>query len=495
VWHATDDHPTKERHGGFLKKNLDGFYGFLLDGQQRLTSLSLAVRGESDGDLSTRSFFDVENECFYLGRSTQTVSKRVAHGDPLLVPLSDLVFTDNKIRRIQGMIDAIKERRKAEISGKVETTYRERLDRIAGLYDREVLCETFPEKTEEEAFELFSRLNKGGTTLSAGDVEGARLSSAHTKKIVGPMRAVAAEREMKAAGINFIFLLRCLVTVHRGNCSFSKLPKNWADDSKQVEQSWRSAEAALRATLKFARTELGWATRRWVPSIMAFIPVVFLLSQHRKESLQSSEKQHLREYLLLTGLRAIFRGSTETTVNSYVNAIRKSERRFSDACRALSAKVPANQRYKIKPEEIRTTSGMYAALMQVYLAFLVSSNAKSWPSGRSLEDIIQQELPNDPLAVHHIFPKRFMDDFPPEKLNTMANYAILSQADNAVLGDRDPFEVWRSLRSNQREWATAQLCFGVAKEDLLNTQEYEDFISFRAEQLADKLNGYLDLRR
>ena len=83
--------------------------------------------------------------------------------------------------------------------GKNETLYRERLDRLADLYKPDALCEVFADKTKDDAFELFYRLNKGGTSFKAGDVEGARLSSAPTKKIVGPMRAVAGEKEMKMA--------------------------------------------------------------------------------------------------------------------------------------------------------------------------------------------------------------------------------------------------------------------------------------------------------
>jgi hypothetical protein len=57
--------------------------------------------------------------------------------------------------------------------------------------------------------------------LSAGDVEAARLASAATRKILEPMRSLVAEKEMRTLGINFVFLLRTLVTVHRGNSSFS----------------------------------------------------------------------------------------------------------------------------------------------------------------------------------------------------------------------------------------------------------------------------------
>ena len=82
-------------------------------------------------------------------------------------------------------------------------------------------------------------------------------------------------------------------------------------------------------------------------------------------------------------------------------------------------------------------------------------------------------------------------DFPIDRLNTVANYAILSQADNAELSDRNPFDAWRDLKPNQREYASAQLCF-VASEDKLRPEAYDEFVEFRAQKLAEQLNEFLE---
>jgi hypothetical protein len=111
VWQTQDDHPTRARHGKVPARPLDGFFGFLLDGQQRLTSLSLAIQNEATGELAQRAFFDIENEQFYLGEMKRTVAKRVAAGDPLLVPLSDLLSATDadteRLRDIERIIQAL----------------------------------------------------------------------------------------------------------------------------------------------------------------------------------------------------------------------------------------------------------------------------------------------------------------------------------------------------------------------------------------------------
>jgi hypothetical protein len=136
---------------------------------------------------------------------------------------------------------------------------------------------------------------------------------------------------------------------------------------------------------------------------------------------------------------------------------------------------------------------MNSPLMQLYLAMLVRNEAKSWPSGRLLSEVATKPLLNDPIAVHHVFPRAGMQksDVPAGKVNTMANYAIVTQSDNLELGDREPFEVWRNSRDNQKEWQAEQLCITLAKEDLLETKAFEEFVEYRADSIAKRLNQFL----
>ena len=89
VWHSTAPQSNKARAGqrSAPKLSIDGFYGFLLDGQQRLTSLALAIKENNAEHSATRAFLHIEKERFYLGNSNETFSKRIEQGDPRFVPL------------------------------------------------------------------------------------------------------------------------------------------------------------------------------------------------------------------------------------------------------------------------------------------------------------------------------------------------------------------------------------------------------------------------
>src|SRR5262245_56939087 len=61
VWQTHASRPTRARIGkAITTRSLNGFYGFLLDGQQRLTSLSMAIQSDAQIEIEHRAFFDIE---------------------------------------------------------------------------------------------------------------------------------------------------------------------------------------------------------------------------------------------------------------------------------------------------------------------------------------------------------------------------------------------------------------------------------------------------
>jgi hypothetical protein len=109
-----------------------------------------------------------------------------------------------------------------------------------------------------------------------------------------------------------------------------------------------------------------------------------------------------------------------------------------------------------------------------------------------LVDVAKRNI-SDPLAVHHIFPRELLRDrVEPDRINCMANYAILSQADNARIGKEDPRIVYDQLSGKAKNYADEQLFFiFVEKRDW--AEAYDAFLTKRAEILAERLNTFIRL--
>jgi hypothetical protein len=107
------------------------FRGYLLDGQQRLTSLSRALEDKLGDNLATRAFFDIRKSVFVMGKRTKTIEKRIALDDPTLIELSRL------IPKADGsLIEREKER---------EKTFQEILDKLT---DKGVIKDTADAQTQ-----------------------------------------------------------------------------------------------------------------------------------------------------------------------------------------------------------------------------------------------------------------------------------------------------------------------------------------------------------
>lgn len=74
----------------------------------------------------------------------------------------------------------------------------------------------------------------------------------------------------------------------------------------------------------------------------------------------------------------------------------------------------------------------------------------------------------------------------------MANYAVLSQADNARIGKEDPQIVYEQLSGKAKNYADDQLFF-IFVEKRVWAEVYDAFLTKRAEILAERLNAFIGL--
>lgn len=247
LWRPNAKQPTK----GHPVNGLAAYPArYLLDGQQRLASLSRAIKDacsetilpppgkQQNQAISWRAFFDVINEAFILKGRTKSVENRIENDDPQLIALSDLILEDDHdgLKKESNIGTAVarlaKQGYEIADSDAKRITLRTRLQRVASMLNVDVLCHeietaklaTTSAKEVEVAIEIFQRLNSGGMHLSAGDVAAAQLAQETTCSILGPMREFARDSRCLALGINFVFLTRALVTLRCGTARLSKPP-------------------------------------------------------------------------------------------------------------------------------------------------------------------------------------------------------------------------------------------------------------------------------
>jgi len=487
---------------------------YLLDGQQRLSSLSRAIK-DASGDtllpppgkkqsqaISWRGFFDVETEQFFLKGRNKSVEKRIANNDPALVALSDVILTDDhtgikKNSNIEEAVRRLVEGGCIKDTDAAKITVRSKLQRVASMLDVDVLCqeiETCKLATTDSdeivvAIDIFRRLNSGGMRLSAGDVAAAQLAQETTSSILGPMRDFARGRLCVALGLNFVFLTRALAIIRCGMARFSKLPKNWATGAPAIDESWEATRKSLDAVIDLV-LGMGWTDRRWLPSANALLPVAYFASLNGGRIAEEDKREAVR-FLCLAAWTGAFSRSSETAIDHYVRHVQKAGPRSS--AKVLTQAIPKSWISKVAQEDVLDESKTTGALMQIYLAYLISRGAKSWPSGQLLAEACKVTDGVGDIEVHHLFPRKFVEHVEADfDVNTIANYAILSKGDNLTLGDDDPRVAYGALSAQQKRFAAEQFIpFGDI--DALLVDGYEAFTRQRAKAIAGALNKFFGL--
>lgn len=268
------------------------FVGYLIDGQQRLTSLEAAFNlfsGEDKDGSELRCFLDLAAPDEERGRNTRlfvsyggnrSVASRVNQGDSTLIELFLLLEgrnqelrknTEEGLRLIPGWN-----------AKRVEAAMM-RFDRACDMLDQLVPCTTVKDVDDKDAVEVFARLNKGGSALRQGDVAAAELARGKAVDVLKDMREFVTGKLPQRLGFGFSFAFRALVLFHLENARFSRLKPDWMTNQgphgRSLAQSWRATERAISEALAFVDQRMGWSRRALVPSANAIIVLAAALDK------------------------------------------------------------------------------------------------------------------------------------------------------------------------------------------------------------------------
>ena len=493
----------------FGKQRIEApFEGYLIDGQQRLTSLEAAFglyTGEDKRGAELSCYLDLastdgehvrDTRLFVSYAGNKSIAWRVDDGDSTLIPVKMLFDGQNHElrKRTEEALAFIPHWNAKRIDAALR-----RFDQGCGMLDQQVPCTIVSGVADREAVEVFSRLNKGGSALRQGDVRAAELARGHAVDVLKNMRAFVTGERQQRLGFGFSFAFRALVLFHRGSAQFNSLKPDWMDvpgpHGRTLAQSWRAAARAIDRTLSFVDEEMGWSRRTLVPSSNAIIVLATALDKAECR-LGPDEELLYRRWLCLTALRGVFQGSVETTINRFCRAIRETR---GSAAKAILNALKKHESRRIHADELNRYAQMWGPATQVMHAWLVSQQAKDWLSGDSIDSLARGDSPNLPggdLTVHHIFARKVLADSVeiPDYANCPANYALLSRTTNSEFTDKRPDEVLATLTPDQRKRAAVQF-FGEAAGDHLAIERYEEFCEWRADRLAGAINEWLGIEQ
>lgn len=487
----------------------------LLDGQQRLTSLSAVIRGEpvsvrgrrrpiellfnlehpdqlavvteveenggdeddieDDGELIDDETDSTEDELLKrFNKMTFVVATRKLEQLPHWVKVSEVFKIDNdapflKRAGITGFDDPRYER------------YSQRLARLRGIrkyvYRMDVLERTL---SYDEVTEIFVRVNSLGAKLRSSDLALAQIT-AKWRHSLQTFQNFQKECAKTGFDLDLGLHLKNLMAFATGQSRFLTVGSLTMD---VLQEAWKEACEGMEFALNFLRSNLGIDS----PALLSspFLLVVLAYFGHsRNYALSNDEARQLRYWALMANAKGRFsRGSSETILDQDLASIRQGGP-VSELIDRLRLQFG---RLDITAEELEGRNQRSALFKTMFLAFR-AAGAKDWRSHLTIA--LDHSGTQHRLQFHHIFPKAVLKaSFTAREADDIANLAFIGGKTNRAISDKAPAMYLPPLVDQLGEAAFAAQCIPV-EASLLEVESYKTFLLERRKRIAAALNTFV----
>lgn len=432
---------------------------YLLDGQQRLTSLHRVFTDHPEAQI----VFNADKERFQ-NQSAATLK------DPKWIKVSYLLDTSVSMRQLS---------RRIEEAGYTdpETEIDQRLDRVRGLRERSFHVEVLKGFPYEQVAEIFVRVNSAGRRLNTLDLATATLSYVWPG-VLGKLESEATHwgrQGYPAIGVSFLSRAFAGVVLGGGLSAWSQGRLANATE-QELEQGWATVRRGLAHLVPLLRSTIGLTRSDPLPSMVVLIPLVVLLGEREDERLDEQTANALVYWLLVATMRARYSGSTDTRLSQDIRATRAP-----DPVRALFAAMDLTRsRPRVTPEMLvgRTKESAYFFLS---LLAVHRSGAKDWWYGT---DLLSGQVE---LEHHYIHPASTLDERYRKTAADIANLVFVSPPAGRTIGARSPRDYFAELKDGD---LAAHLV--PVQESLRDPEAFQDFLVERRRLLAAGMTDLLD---
>ena len=486
----------------------------LLDGQQRLTSLSAVIRGEPvtvrgrrkpiellfNLDHPERLAFvtevneeddDDEDEegAGGLGDATDStedelqkrfnqmifvVATKKLEALPQWIKVSEVFKTDSdapflKEAGVKGFDDPRYEK------------YSQRLARLRGIrkymYRMDVLERTL---SYDEVTEIFVRVNSLGAKLRSSDLALAQITAKwrHSLETFLKFQESCTKRGFD---IDLGVHLKNLMAFASGQSRFLTVGRY---DAAALQKAWKECCEGMEFAMNFLNSNVGIDS----PALLAspFLMIVVAYFGHvRDYKIDPDESARLRYWALAANAKGRFsRGSSETLLDQDLATLRDGGK-VDELIDRLRLQVG---RLDITPEELEGRNQRSALFKTMFLAFR-ASGAKDWRSDLAIS--IDHSGAQHRLQFHHIFPKaKIKKKYTGREVDDIANLAFIGGKTNRVILDDPPAKYLPPYIQQRGEPAFEAQAIPIDPA-LLEIETYKAFLAARRTKIAERLNAFI----
>jgi hypothetical protein len=512
MWETDEDMPIRELAVRATRTPTTSQKLLLLDGQQRVTSLTAIVSGQPihvrsknrqktidilfnlehpDGppvDVSeleesdyTTDPEDVEDEEAVerdiqeeLRKRTFVVESRALKNDPVWVPVSDIFKKDTSEILQDNGITLVNDPRYKK--------YSERLAKIRKIKDYSYHVEILPASMSyEEVTEIFVRVNSLGIKLRGTDLAMAQITS-KWKGFMDIVEDFAKEFENDEDYIVETGLPVRLMTIFVTKQSKFKTIGRVSKD--RLEGGWKKTEEGLRFAINFIRENAGIDNLAFLSSPFLIIPIAVYWVLKDGESLTPEERKRLLKWLYYAHMRGHYSmGSSETILDADLGTL-FNERGLDSLINQLHLHV---KKFEVDYDDLLMRSTRSPFFSMLYFVFK-NKGVKDWWSGLKLSD--KHTGNAHTIQYHHIFPKSLLKEYEKKEVNEIANTAFIGGKVNRAITNKEPKNYMEKIIKEQGEEALIEQLIPTDRSQW-EISKYRDFLEYRRNAIADEINLFM----
>ena len=485
IWETNNPPELKGSHKYNTKQ---GDVRILLDGQQRLTTLYMLIRGNIPPYYTAPEILN-DTRGLYINVETLELEyflKTKMTNEPTWQNITEIFKKNVRAKDVVRVLE-----------DKGETVSREREDwiddnfgKIQSILDREFPEQTIPSSASvREAIDIFYKVNASGVSLTDAELALAQISGYWPEA-----RDVFKAKLSELAEKGFVFKLDFLVYVLLG-CLYhmgSDMKKlHGAENDEPIRAAWnRLDEHVLDYVVSIMSSHAYVDHTQEINSVYALVPIIAFCFDKQGNHLDDEEIKKIVKWFYYSQIRTRYISQLPQKLDRDLRIIEEMNNPFDE----LLSVIEDERRLEITPDEF-VGRGISHPLFGLARWYFKSKDAVCLSTGLVLRQAMGKKysLEND-----HIFPFSKLKKLGYGRENRvkyslaqeLTNRAILTQTGNRKKSATDA----KDYLADAVTRSTAALSLQCIPEDsaLWSIENYEQFLQKRREILASELNAFLE---
>jgi hypothetical protein len=458
----------------------------ILDGQQRLTTLYMLIKGElppyyTESDIRT----DPRELYFHIGEGEfQYYQATRMRKDPLWIKVIDC-FADQEINVFEIAKSMTEDEGEAFQLAK---TFNNHLTALRNITTKDLPDQTVPsDATLNEAIDIFDRVNSQGTKLSDADLALTHITGtwSQARRV---MKDKIDELEDRSFYFDLTFMTRSLIAVVAKRALFETIHDRPKDD---LVKGWSNLSGILDYLIALLPDRAAIHSNWDLNTSNVLVPPIVYLSLHNGRFPNDNSVKRCIHWIYAAHTRQRYSGQTDQKLEHDISLVVREESPWDALINTI---IDQRGRIETKASDYEGRITPHPLYRMTYIISKAQS-AVDWFNGAPLSAPYTK---HSWIQSHHIFPQSLLykNCYDPENhlhkkiVNEIANRAFITAETNRKISNRAPEDYLPEVEEHFPGALSKQ--FVPMDPELWKLDRYPEFLEARRGLMAIKLNEYMD---